>query len=164
VASRTLTTVADTATVTLPSDFKAVVALFHDSDAMRGKIELVPRDKLAEFKEMYGTSGIPTMASIVGSSLYLAPVPDDSYSLLLDYEVSLPSLSATQTSNWLLAAHPDVYLFASLAEAAPYLWEDERVQVWGAKLEKAIEEVAKANERAEFTGRLVIRPTYPLGA
>jgi hypothetical protein len=40
--------------------------------------------------------------------------------------------------NWLLTGHPDVYLYASLVETAPYLKDDSRVPVWMAELDRRL--------------------------
>jgi hypothetical protein len=160
---RTLTTVASTDYVTLPSDFKAVEALYYDGDNRRGEINVVPADKLPMMKLSAGPTGLPVVGSIVGSRLYLAPVPDGAYSLYLKYESVLPSLSATLTSNWLLESHPDVYLYAALVEAEPYLRDDERIALWQGQLEQKLEHLAKYTDRQEYTGRLVMRPRLAIG-
>ena len=40
------------------------------------------------------------------------------------------ALSSSNTTNWILTNHPDLYLYASLSEAAPYLGQDDRLAVW----------------------------------
>ena len=40
------------------------------------------------------------------------------------------ALSSSNTTNFVLTNHPDLYLYASLSEAAPYLGQDERLTVW----------------------------------
>src|SRR5262249_27837934 len=60
-------------------------------------------------------AGIPHIFTIEGSTLTIAPT--DSTALTFDYFQKIPALSNLNTSNWLLAAAPDLYLFGSLAEA-----------------------------------------------
>jgi hypothetical protein len=161
IVQRALTV--SSATVTLPTDFKALVSLYGDSTALRGPIEIVPPEKLAEIKAQYGATGKPIAAAKIGSALHFAPAPDGVYSLTLAYEGGVPALTEAATTNWLLAAHPDVYLYGALVESAPYLKDDERIATWGALLEKATEEVAVAKERERYGGRMVIRPRQTLG-
>lgn len=161
VVSRALAVSSET--TALPSDFKAIVSLYGDSDAIRGPIEIVPPEKFAEAKAQYGDTGTPCVGMTLEGLLYLAPAPQQSYDLTLVYEAVLDSLSGSVASNWLLASHPDVYLYGALVEAAPYLQEDERVQVWKGLLDTAIEEVALAASRARYGGRMTIRPRQAIG-
>lgn len=55
------------------------------------------------------------------------------------------TLSTGNTTNWMLTNHPDVYLHGALAEAAPYLGDDQRVLVWQGKYESALLEVRRPN-------------------
>lgn len=48
----------------------------------------------------------------------------------------------TTDPNWLLTAHPDIYLYGTLVEAAPFLKDDARVPVWEARLQDAIESLS----------------------
>lgn len=50
----------------------------------------------------------------------------------------IPSLFATDP-NWLITAHPDVYLYGALVESAPYLKDDARIATWAGRLELALE-------------------------
>ena len=61
----------------------------------------------------------PTRWTIQGNQLRVSPAPDASYTATLAY-FALPSLSVSNTSNWLLAAHPKIYFKAALAEAYDY--------------------------------------------
>jgi len=56
------------------------------------------------------------------------------------------------TSNWLLAAHPDIYLFGTLVEAEPYLKNDERMPMWTSRLDKALTALRLQGERELHTG------------
>ena len=59
-------------------------------------------------------------------------------------------LSDLNTSNWLLAAHPDVYLYGALVEASPYLMEDERTSIWAQLYAAAISTLKGAVGGADF--------------
>jgi hypothetical protein len=70
-------------------------------------------------------TGEPIWFTNYGNALRLLPVPDQAYTMELFYYQEIPPL-ATNGTNWLLAAHPDIYLFASLVQATSQL--DERSQ------------------------------------
>jgi hypothetical protein len=48
----------------------------------------------------------------------------------------------------LLTKSPDLYLYSTLLEAAPYLKDDERLQVWAAARQQVMDAMALESERA----------------
>jgi hypothetical protein len=70
----------------------------------------------------------------------------------------LPALSDSQTTNALLREAPDVYLKASLAEAAEYLMHDERVAMWQAEATAGIRGLRIQSERRLYGGTPRPRP------
>jgi hypothetical protein len=64
-------------------------------------------------------------------------------------------LSDSNTTNWLLDDHPDLYLFGSLARAEAYLKDDERVAFWKSAEDEALSEVIReANQKRMPAGPL----------
>ena len=80
----------------------------------------------------------------------LIPKPQgtDSVTLTCAYYAKIPALSDTQTTNWLLTKAPDLYLYTALANAAPYLNNDERVGTWASLASTAADELKMDSERA----------------
>ena len=72
----------------------------------------------------------------------------------IDYYQWFAALSGASDTNWLLTNHPDVYLFASLAEAA--VWTRDDPMIWVQRYQAALEKLRKAERN--MTGPLVIRP------
>jgi len=70
----------------------------------------------------------------------------------LIYYGKLSKLSTSNTTNWLLTLSPDVYLYGSLLQAAPYLQDDARIQVWAGLYQRGIEALNLADERGSMTG------------
>ena len=64
----------------------------------------------------------------------------------------LAGLSATQTSNALLVAAPDVYLYGALAESAAYLSHDERIPIWENRCLAGIRGLRAQQERRLYGG------------
>lgn len=159
--SRTITVTAEE--YTLPSDFDSLQSLTHDGSVYFGSIDIVGPEKLSDIKSLYGTSGVPSHAAIIDGVLRFAPVTSSSISMKMTYWVVLPALSDDAPTNWLLEDHPDIYLYASLCESAPYLKDDPRLAVWKSELNERLEELHQQSERAQFSGRLVIKPRRPIG-
>jgi len=104
------------------------------------------------------SSGQPKYFAIVDGTLELAPTPDTSYTLQLTYYGKITALSDSNTSNFVLTNHPDVYLYGALKQASIYLMEDDRVQMFTAQFELALEEMRMQQERAAFgKGSLIPR-------
>ena len=96
-------------------------------------------------------TGKPIYYSIMQNNIEFAPVPDSEYTLEIVYYQALPAL-ADNTTNWLLDFHPDIYLYGSLLQSAPYLQADERIGVWAGKFQQILEQLKTSDEKARFSG------------
>jgi len=96
-------------------------------------------------------TGKPIYYSIMQNNIEFAPVPDGDYTIEIVYYQKVPPLSAN-TTNWLLDAHPDAYLYGTLQHSAPYLQSDERVGIWAGKYMQIIEQITTSDEKAKFSG------------
>jgi hypothetical protein len=61
------------------------------------------------------------------------------------------SLSDSVTTNWMLTANPDVYLYGALLEAQPYLQDDARIASWAQIFETVVNQVRYPNSASGFT-------------
>jgi hypothetical protein len=146
----------------LPTDFMSLEGLYHDGSTYFGPIEIKGASELPGLKARYGTTGAPRFAAVVDGTLLYAPVPDDDYSLKLQYWRKVSALSASNESNWLLEDHPDVYLYGALVAASPFIKDDERVLLWKGLLDEAINEISMATANEQFGGDLR-REHTPIG-
>jgi len=135
----TLSTVANTVIVAIPSD---MVEMRRIQVLSNPNIVLSYRtpDEISQ-DYPYGQTGTPTVFTVVGNNIEVYPIPDGVYSLELTYVQRIPALSASNTTNWCLTSWPNVYLFATLLEAAPFLMNDERIPVWKQKYQEAVQGV-----------------------
>jgi hypothetical protein len=125
-----------------------------------------PLTKLEVITESYGNelratrypaAGKPQYYAIVGTQLEFIPTPDSEYVGELTYYANIPSLSDSNTSNWLLAYAPDLYLYGALVEAEPYLKNDERLSIWGELYLRVIADIEVADERASVASTPLVR-------
>lgn len=116
-------------------------------------------DKLDQLTNRVGVAiSFPQWFTIYGNNLWFAPTPDQDYSVQMIYRANVPSLSADNPTNWLITEAPDVYLFGSLMQAAPYLSDDDRIPIWQSKYEKAIQQLQDLSEEALYnSGPLIMR-------
>lgn len=150
--------------VDVPSDFRQIKSLYHDGPTYYGPIEIVGESELAEEKRLNGAdTGVPNRVAFVADQLWFSPEPDATYSLVMTYETKLLALSDTNTTNWLLTNHPEIYMYAALVESAPFLKDDQRINTWETMLSKALGLLYQNTQRQEFSGHMVSRPRRPIG-
>ena len=101
--------------------------------------------------------GKPKYYTIVGTQLEVIATPDDGYTGELTYYGKIPALSDSNTSNWLLAYAPDLYLYGALLEAAPYLKDDERLAVWSQMYINSLGDIEVADQRASVSSTPLVR-------
>ena len=107
---------------------------------------------LDDLQVTYTSSGQPKYFCVIGGQIRVLPVPDTSYVSELIYYAKLSKLSTSNTTNWLLTLSPDVYLYGSLLQAAPYLQDDARIQIWAGLYQSGIDALNLADERGSMTG------------
>jgi len=146
----TLTTVGGTETVALPADFIEARALVIQTTPTSTLTVVTPSQLASNWSD--GSTGIPIEYSIIGDNIHFGPTPDSAYGAKLTYYQRIPSLTDAAPTNWLLTYHPDAYVYGALLQAAPYLMNDERVPVWGAFYDRAIQGIENETARATWNG------------
>tara|TARA_R100001460_G_scaffold97183_1_gene139688 strand:+ start:2957 stop:3604 length:648 start_codon:yes stop_codon:yes gene_type:complete len=152
------TATADSQYLALPTDWLEAINIEITSNNFRPLFQ-----QSIESLDVYrqandNVTGSPIYFAVVDKSLELAPTPDTSYTLQLTYYGSVDALSDSQTTNFVSTGHPDVYLYGALKHASIFLMEDERVPLFTAQFEKALEEMRLEQEKAEFgKGSLIQR-------
>lgn len=136
---QTLATISITGeTYTLPDAFAGVVSLRINTSGYE-RIEYRSEEQFDQLP--VSTSGTPRYYTIAGGSLVFWPVPGDAVAARFRYRTRLTALSDANPSNWLLTSYPHAYLYGALMEAAPYLMNDDRVNVWGPLFAEAISDI-----------------------
>lgn len=98
------------------------------------------------------TSGKPRLYTLNSGQIEFFPQPDDSYTLTMVYYARIPTMSADADTNWLMTYYPDVYLYGSLLQSAPYLAEDARIAVWAQLYSAAVKNLGDDSEKARSSG------------
>lgn len=107
--------------------------------------------------------GAPLYYSIIGSEIEVAPTPSQAVTIEQIYYGRTSTLSDAAPSNWILANHPDAYLYGALQHAAPYLDEDPRVAVWSAGYERAISGINGWTKISRTSGGALVRRSKTFG-
>lgn len=90
--------------------------------------------------------------TIEGNSIIIAPQVGTDADYTLQYYAAIPALSDASPTNWLITAHPDLYLYAVLAQSAPYMEEDPRLPVWQAMYAQIKTAIEMQNEADRWSG------------
>ena len=154
----------DSRYVNLPTDTLEVIRIVVDVNPQITLQYLTP-EEIAEMRSSTST-GRPQYYTVIGGStnqIELLRSPDQTYTSSIVYYTKIPALSDSATTNWLLTNNPDIYLFGTLVEAFPYLMNDERMPMWNARLDKALNELKLQGEREMHTGSSLRMRSRPLG-
>jgi hypothetical protein len=87
---------------------------------------------------------VPRIFTIEGANLKVMPI--NATPLEFDYYQKIPGLAASST-NWLMTAHPDLYLFGSMVEAEAFGVNDERMPMWKARRDEIFDEIIKLDTK-----------------
>jgi hypothetical protein len=146
------------ATATLDSEYSAVPADWLESIRYQintnpiTTMEFVSPDQAAMLKGANGTTGKPIYYTQIGQQFQVVPAPDSgsAYTGELTYYATIPALSVSNTTNWLLTDSPDLYLYGALLQAAPYLQDDQRLSTWGTLYERCLNDLKVSDERSRM--------------
>ena len=121
--------------VTLPTDYMAMKSVQVRETAPR-RLEYRPMDWLNEAYPA-GDTATPSYYGIEGGTLYMFPITVSDIRLV--YYAYPAVLSDSNTSNWLLAKYPDIYLFAGLVEVESFSENREAMDHWISMLTAAFD-------------------------
>ena len=144
----------------VPGDFLEVIRFGVTGDN-NSTLEMISQSQMLDRRMQNGnTSGSPRYYALTAGEIELFPSPSAITSTELYYYSKIDPLSDSTASNWMLANHPDAYLYGSLIHSAPYLADDSRITMWAALYQAAIDAINAESESVKFGGsgrRLNIR-------
>ena len=144
----TASTTASDSTVSLPADFLAMKEMHLDTTPVS---TLTFQTTSNFFKNARVTdSGKPVHYTLLGSEFQFAPIPDSVYTIRMVYYYKPDLLSDSNTSNLFLANCPDLLLYGALAEAEPYLMNDERLATWAQLYERGLQALRTSDDDSEY--------------
>lgn len=130
----------------LPCGFKGVEAFKAGDYAMT----YATPDMLDDIRDCNGAwNGAPLYYSIVGDRIIFSPSAGE-HDAVMRYWQGIQSLGDTQRCNWLLEENPDVYLYGAALQAAPYLRDDDRINMWRTFVEEAYASINADSIESQF--------------
>ena len=149
----TASTVAGDKNIAFPADFLELREIHIDGTPVY-TLEYQTPDKFFRNNKTH-LSGVPTHFTMLGAEFQFAPVPDGTKTVQILYYSKPDFISTSQASNVYLAYFPDALLYATLAEAEPYLMNDDRVQVWASLYDRAITNIRENDKGATFSSAIL---------
>lgn len=147
-AMENITTGTVAQTVALPAGFVEMIALTVTVGGTTYPVTYIPPTQINS------DSSTTYRYSLVGDNIYFVPIGSgESYTLT--YYKKFDPLSSG--ANWLITNAPDVYLYASLLEAAPYMKDTNSIPIWGAMLDNSISQLSKADVGDRYGSSLIVR-------
>ena len=150
--------------VSLPTDYLEMLNIELTSTSPPKRLVYITSDRSDDYRERQNNeTGTPDYYTIEGASIQLLPTPSAAVTVQLNYYQDIPALSGLADSgdNWLLLAHPDVYLYGTLMQASPYVMDPQSAGQWGGLLDRAMQELQLSDEKSRYSGgTLNMRPKY----
>lgn len=147
-ADLTITSAAQT--VALPTRYLRTRRLYLNTSPIAVLTYLPPFDFWQRYAS--GQTGQPVNFTIEGENFVLGPFPDGSYTGKCLYYERPAALSGGSDTNWILTNARGLLLFATLAEAAPYLEDDSRLATWSATYDDLMDKVIAADKSDRHSG------------
>ena len=149
--------------ISLPSDFQSMRRVRLSSVTGKPCLAFKSGTQMDEYRfSVSDVAAQPLYFTVFGTEIELAPSPDQGYTIEMIYRTNIPPL-ATNTSNWLLALAPDLYLYGALLESSPYIKEDGRIQTWGLGFTAAMNDLNNLGLTSAFNaGPMTVRISGPV--
>lgn len=136
----------------LPADYISMQNLRVLEAPPPGRIDLVTQTQMDDLRQKFQGADVPKYYAVLSTEMELLPAPDRQYTAQMVYYGKVPPLSSANQTNWLLQNYPNIYLYGTLLQAAPYLKDDTRIATWTTLYEKAANNIDVSSDRGQFSG------------
>ena len=136
-------------TVPTPADFLELQDIHLDANPV---IPLTFQTVSQFYRRNGGSNaqGQPVNYTLVADNFLLAPQPTGASTVNMTYFKIPQPMSDTNPTNEYLDVCPDLVLYASLAESAPFLMDDPRLATWQALYAEGLASITKSNQDSVF--------------
>jgi hypothetical protein len=142
--------------VALPADYIEAKVLYLDGSPIVPLIRTDLQHLYTEYPTR-SSDAAPAYVARNGTNLEFGPYPDSTYTVKGTYYQKPSVLSASTTTNTIFPIYWDLYLWAALCEAEPFIKNDPRLAVWENKYQQVLARV-NGRERKERASGSTIRP------
>jgi len=106
------------------------------------------------YDRLYGSTltGTPEIYTIVADEVQLGPIPAGVQTIEMLFYKKISALSVANTTEAMLTANPDIYLYGALLEAEPFIMNDERVPLWSQGFQQAVTDLQDQDAKERHSG------------
>jgi len=140
---------------TVPTGFLGAKVLYVDGSPAK-LIRPMGLQQLFEKYPVRSSSGKPSFFAHSAGTLEFGPYPDSTYTVKGTYYKRQGPLSSAV--YLLFLNNPDLYLFATLCEAEPFMKNDKRIPVWRDKRDAIAVDINTEAQGIAFSGGMTITP------
>ena len=143
--------------VAVPTGFLEVRSFYLNTSPYESLTYLSPDSQTGYLDD--GTAR-PAYFSVVGTNFRFAPAPDATYAATLVYYKAPTTCSTGSTeTNWIIASHPDVYLYGALAEACEFTQDYQAAANYQNKFQNILTQIKNRGARQRWGGNaMTTRP------
>lgn len=145
-----LSMVAGTAEIALPTRYVAMRNIYIDTDPKRKLTPVSPEQRI--FEKPYAATGIPEVFSIEGDNIVLGDTPNAAGTIKGIYYQRFASFSADADTNWLLTNSPNTYLFGGLYASTLMTDNNKKGPQWLAAFMGSINALNEADKSDRYSG------------
>ena len=145
----TQSTTPSAGTFELPADYLEWVRVTWTGSLKRSLQYVHPSYLQSQFPDT--PTATPSMFTIEGSTDNLGLVrimPIDPTAIDFTYYQKITGLSTSNTSNWLLAAHPDVYLAGAMTEGSVFTKDYQTAGLWKERRDNLLDEIKRLDQKS----------------
>jgi hypothetical protein len=150
ITSTTLSTSTSTRAVALPTDWLEFENVSIDGDP-ETPCQYVNIEHMDVKYPEGGPSGRPYVFTIEADNMLFGPSPDAVYTVNVYYYARFGAL-ATNSTNWLLTNHPNIYLYACLREGSFYTKDKDGAVQWDGLYKQEVNNLQDVDERSSHSG------------
>ena len=149
-----------TASTTTTSRF---LALPDDFASMRSsRLDIVNESNFLEFRSpeqlrRFDTTGRPCFFTVIGTQIEFDRVPDEIFTIEIQYYAKDSKLTALAPTNFVLTNHPTIYLYGALHQLFLHAVDDESAAKYQNKFISAIRGANKSDKLGRFGPAPVMR-------
>jgi hypothetical protein len=139
--------VSGTATISFPTGYAEIRSFTYVpvTGSVR-KLEYITPEQADALE--YTANGPPQWFTLVGNAIRLYPTPDSTYAYTIRIYRTIVPLDGSNTSNWLLASHPDIYLAGCQAEMAMFAEDYDKFRILDGFVNQWMQDLIRSDRRA----------------
>lgn len=105
------------------------------------------------------STGAPEYYTVQGGrTLQFDKTSDQAYTDLYAHHTTKLDISTDESTNWIALNHEELYVFATLTQAEPYIKNEKRMPLWFQWKEDIIEQVLKADREQRGAQNAMLVP------